>query len=196
MNRVALGGSVSDIEYAYRYADEKFYKFKLSVQRRSGEVDVLPCIIHADELGQIQGKDKISVWGEIRTRIAFDGRGIRRKEVTVFVLEIREYTGVDMNKVMLDGVVCEKRTLRHTPLTNRKIVDMTIETTRDTGVTDYLPCITWENNAVSMEWSLVPIEIKGAGRLQSREYTKVYVDGTSEIRTAYEVSIMQIERRF
>jgi hypothetical protein len=38
----------------------------------------------------------------------------------------------------------------------------------------------------------VGIKIKAKGRFQSREYTKLYEDGTEVIMTAYEVSINTI----
>lgn len=60
------------------------------------------------------------------------------------------------------------------------------------GRADYLPCIAWAawpGGAGALE---VGDGVRIEGRLQSRAYTKVD-HGVSEVRTAYEVSVMKLE---
>ena len=57
---------------------------------------------------------------------------------------------------------------------------------------DYLPCIAWGGLARRCGALEVGDGVRIEGRLQSRAYTKVD-HGVSEVRTAYEVSVMKLE---
>ena len=58
--------------------------------------------------------------------------------------------------------------------------------------TDYIPCILWGKNAQEAADALPGAKLRVTGRLQSRDYVKV-VDGVSQTRTAYELSVTQAE---
>ena len=64
---------------------------------------------------------------------------------------------------------------------------------RDYNKSDYIPCIVWGRNAVYASELPVGTHLKLTGRIQSRNYTKRYPDGTEENRTTYEVSVSKIE---
>ena len=59
------------------------------------------------------------------------------------------------------------------------------------GRADYLPCIAWGGLARRCGALEVGDGVRIEGRLQSRAYTKVD-HGVSEVRTAYEVSVMKL----
>ena len=58
---------------------------------------------------------------------------------------------------------------------------------------DYIPCIAWGRNAIYSSTLEIGDKIALQGRLQSRQYKKKREDGEVEVRTAYEVSILQLE---
>ena len=78
-----------------------------------------------------------------------------------------------------------------TPL-GRDICDLMLAVNRRYGRADYLPCIAWGTLARRCGALEVGDGVRIAGRLQSRGYTKVE-NGVSYEKTAYEVSVMQLE---
>jgi len=58
---------------------------------------------------------------------------------------------------------------------------------------DYIPCIAWGRNAAYAESLGVGTKLMLEGRLQSREYKKKLEDGSTEVRKAFEVSIVKLE---
>ena len=99
--------------------------------------------------------------------------------------------GEPLNRIFLSGVLCKQPALRRTPL-GREICDMILAVNRRYGRADYLPCIAWGGLARRCGALEVGDGVRIEGRLQSRAYTKVD-HGVSEVRTAYEVSVMKLE---
>ena len=64
---------------------------------------------------------------------------------------------------------------------------------RPYGKSDYIPCIIWGRNARFASGFEIGTHLRINGRIQSREYTKCYPDGTEETRIAYEVSVSRVE---
>ena len=96
----------------------------------------------------------------------------------------------DCNCVALTGVICKPPVLRRTPL-GRCICDVMLAVNRRYGRADYLPCIAWGQVAILVGQMAVGDTLSLDGRIQSRRYTKV-LDGRTEERTAFEVSVMQL----
>ncbi len=92
------------------------------------------------------------------------------------------------NFIKLQGTICRCPVYRKTPLTDRVITDFMLAVNRPDGGTDYVPCIAWAHNALALKNAKVGERISILGRIQSREYKKVYEDGKEEMRTAYEIS--------
>ena len=191
MNKIILSGEVvGAICYSHETRDEKFYTFYLSSERQSGTKDTVQCIVSEVFLSQIENNKqcKIKVTGEVRTRNAHVEPGKTRLEIFVFVKEILEYESEDENSVCLEGYICKPTLFRGTPL-GREICDILVASNREhNNKSDYIPCIAWGRNALRASIFNVGDNIKLTGRLQSREYTKKFDDGTEEVRTAYEVS--------
>ena len=92
----------------------------------------------------------------------------------------------------VQGQICKPVIYRTTPFL-REIADVLLAVNRRYGKSDYLPCIAWGRNARYLQDMKVGIGMHVIGRLQSREYKKVFEDGTEEMRTAYEISCSAVE---
>ena len=192
-NRITLAGIIDgDIEYSHELYNEKFYKFYFSVSRKSGTVDTLKCIVSKWIVRKLKESEQFEIVGEVRTRNYDDDNGKRCTEVYVFVNEILEYPGEDMNHVDIDGYICKSPIYRETPL-GRKICDLLVASNRLCNKSDYLPCISWGRNAISSSILEVGEHVSVSGRLQSRIYTKKLNETEFEERVAYEVSTESVK---
>ena len=166
---------------------ENIYEATIEVKRGSGVSDFL-IIRFNEELFNPLPEEEILV--EIKgflQRCNYEGK------TTIYVwakdispLEKPEY----LNEVFIKGFICKKNELRETPLTCNKIMELFVEVTP--YKTYYLPLIAWNNVAYALSFFPLKTYISLKGRLQSRNYTKVFEDGTSIEKTAYEVSILTL----
>ena len=101
-------------------------------------------------------------------------------------------TARDENLVLLTGTLCKAPVLRRTPL-GRDICDLMVAVNRHYGRSDYLPCLVWGARAHAAARWRVGTVVSLTGRLQSRDYQKLLADGAAEDRTAFEISVMEIE---
>lgn len=183
-----------------------YYSFSLAAERVSGIKDIVPILVEEGtpafkSLVEIdQKKDlletKLLITGRIRTR-NLRVEESSRLQISVRAQEIKEqeYEG-DNNGVVMTAFVCKVGELRTTPRGIR-ITDMTLACWREdgSGVSDYIPAITWNGTAVRASENLkVGDCIELRGRLQSREYTKEQENGETEVRTCYELSIEKFEK--
>lgn len=192
MNAIKVAGTIvtepvfSNVSYG-----EKFYKSFISVERTSGTCDVLPIIVSEILVNEIQEKDKITIYGELRTWNKHED------EKTFLILQILvqgigEYEGYDSNNVNIDGFICKKPVYRTTPK-GSEITDVIIASNRKyPWKSDYIPCITWGRNARRTDYMEIGTEVLISGRLQSRTYMKKTENGSKYINT-YEVSCSRIE---
>lgn len=193
MNSIKLSGTVlDDPKYSHESYNEKFYDVRIAVMRESGNCDFLNCIVSEFLIDHISAGSKATFIGEIRTKNMELGSKRIGTKLYVFVQSVREYEGCDNQIVEIDGYICKEPVYRKTPL-GRDIADLLIASNRRSGKSDYIPCIAWGRNALRMSKSSVGENVIANGRLQSREYTKKYDDGTQEIKTTYEVSLNYIE---
>lgn len=194
-NQVVLCGTVTTPpRLSHRNRDEDFYIFSLEVQRLSGTVDTVNVLIRSKLLENfelVQECQKLRIYGEIRSFNNKSGVGAKLV-ITVFARELDFLDGPDENQVWLCGVICKPPTLRKTPM-GREISDLMIAVNRRYGRSDYIPCIAWGIHArKAADWP-VGTTVSLEGRLQSRGYIK-NESGTLTEKTAYEVSLTEIER--
>ena len=189
-NRARLCGTVmTDPAVSHANHGEEFCRFFLSVQRLSGQADLLPVGVSRRTLTEnpVQVGDTVTVQGQLRSFNNKSGVGAR----LVIDLFARSVTagGEYCNHIELSGTVCKAPTLRRTPL-GREICDVILAVTRRYGRADYLPCISW--GAIARETAALTVGSPMAlgGRLQSRTYSKA-LEGGCEERIAYEVSVMR-----
>ena len=90
-----------------------------------------------------------------------------------------------------EGMLCKPPVVRRTPL-GRDICDLMLAVNRRYGRADYLPRTAGPGRPRRCRALEVGDGVRIEGRLQSRAYTKVD-HGVSEVRTAYEVSVMKLE---
>lgn len=193
-NNVAevTGEITSEPEFSHETYGEKFYVMMLDVERASGAMDNIPLTI-SDRLFELDdtyiGK-RVHVSGQFRSY----NKG-NRLILSLFVRDIEELddmqSDLKVNSISLDGYICKAPKYRKTPL-GREIADALIAVNRGYGKSDYIPCIAWGRNARFAEQLEIGTHVEITGRIQSRKYSKRYLDGTEEERTAYEVSASMI----
>ena len=194
-NRVYLYGLVvTNPTPCDDYYGSDYCNLQISVRRLSSIVDTIPLTIHRDlvEKHQINLGTSMAVIGEFRSYNKIENNRSRLM-LSVFVHEITD--DVDSNNpniIELSGYVCKAPVYRTTPF-NREIADLLIACNRNGNKSDYLPAIAWGRNARFARNIMVGEQIFISGRIQSREYQKRLDDGTVQTRTAYEISINQID---
>lgn len=194
-NYALLRGAVSRRPaYSHESRGETFYQLSMDVSRLSGAVDTIHIIARdalLDELEVPGPGAKLKVEGELRSFNNKSGAG-PKLIITVFAKEMRFEAGEDENVIRLRGTLCKPPTHRVTPM-GREICDLMLAVNRRYGRSDYLPCIAWGLSAREAAGWKVGDAVRLAGRIQSRNYTKV-IDGDSVVKTAFEVSVIEIEK--
>jgi len=194
INRVELRGCVSSAPvFSHESRGERFFRFNIDVERLSGAVDRLAVIARQTLLSEleVEPSEKIFVLGELRSFNNKSGEG-SKLVITVFARELRFEDGEHLNLVYLNGTLCKPAILRTTPM-GREICDLMLAVNRRYGRSDYLPCIAWGQKARdAAEWGL-GAKVQLTGRIQSRQYIKKLENGESVEKTAFEVSVVEIE---
>ena len=169
-----------------------YYTFPLGVERLSGTADVLNVVLDEALLARcpVAAGREYELTGEIRSFNNRSGVG-SRLVITFFARSIQPMEGEHLNRLELRGVLCKAPNLRRTPL-GREICDLLLAVNRRYGRADYLPCIAWGGLARACAQLAVGDGVHITGRLQSRKYRKV-AQGVESERTAYEISIMELE---
>ena len=192
-NYVFLQGQIgSPIEYSHDLYDERFYEFTLKVPRLSEQLDELPITVSQSLVEGLCEGDKIALTGQFRSFNRPDGER-SRLILSVFAREILPVKDdVNPNTAQLTGYICKPPVYR-TPPVNREICDVLLAVNRAYSKSDYIPCIAWGKNARLIKDADVGQKLEVTGRIQSRGYTKRLPDGSSQLRTAYEFSIGNVE---
>lgn len=193
-NTTRLCGCVEEkAHFSHISRNRKFYVFPLRVARLSGAEDVINVVCDEEKLSAIEpdGSSMIRVTGELRSYNNKSGVG-NRLIIFVYANDIEFCDEEPENLITLRGTICKQPSLRMTPL-GREICDLLVAVNRPFGRSDYLPCITWGQNArEASSWNVGDTVIL-EGRVQSRSYIK-NVDGQQVKKTAFEVSASSIEK--
>ena len=191
-NLVQLRGTVTaEPVLSHENHGQRFYRFPLSVERLSGQADLLQIIATEEQLQStppLRGR-KLCAEGQLRSYNNKSGQG-NRLVISVFARSLSPTQEEDCNRICLQGVLCKPPVLRRTPL-GRSISDMMLAVNRRYGRADYLPCIAWGQVAMTTGRLPVGTTLALEGRVQSRVYTKM-VEGLPQERTAFEVSVMHL----
>lgn len=185
------GAAAGEPVLSHENHDQRFYRFPFSVQRLSGQADVLYVIATGQQLEgllPLEGR-RLAISGQLRSFNNKSGTG-SRLVISVFARSLAPTGEDDYNCIRLRGVICKPPVLRRTPL-GRCISDMMLAVNRRYGRADYLPCIAWGSLAYHCGSMKVGDRLALEGRLQSRVYTKE-IDGQMQERTAFEVSVMSL----
>ncbi len=190
-NRISLRGQVAEAPaLSHQNHGTDYYIVPLRVPRLSGAEDVLNLIVAHPDPALWQPGQWLQAEGEVRSYNNRSGVG-SRLVITVLVRSVRETEpGEGENRLTLSGVLCKPPVRRRTPL-GRDICDLLLAVNQLYGRADYLPCIAWGSLAALCGDKEVGDRLRLEGRLQSRQYHKV-VDGQETVRTAYEISVMNL----
>lgn len=205
-NSVYISGVIAE-EFCYSHDvyGEKFYTSIVDVERKSGVIDKVPIMVSerlADVGSLLVGDgavtdkwvgERVYIYGQFRSFNKHDGN---RNHLILHLFAWEFFCiddiGHDDNSIELDGFICKDPIYRKTPY-GREICDILLAVNRPYGKSDYIPCICWGRNARFASGLEAGTRLKVQGRIQSREYFKEISEGYSERRTAYEVSISQME---
>jgi len=189
-NEVNLSGRVVE-KPKYHHSDKwnEYYEFFVASKRNSGIDDIIPVIATKDKVENLNMNegDRVVVSGDYRS---YTRLGIKKLELYVFANSIEMREDAPCNNIVLEGYVCKKSKLRITPLTERKILEIIVASNRGKDSTSYIPCIIWgiDEKTAEDDFAIGKL-LKLYGRVQSREYQKVYESGETESKVAYEVSV-------
>lgn len=196
-----IGKIVSELRFNHEVFGEKMYVCDLEIARKSGQVDTIPCMVSERLLEHDLGEYydlMCKVHGTYKSYNVHAENGRSRCFLNIYAEEfLTELDDEDLavgnfnatqNDIHLIGYICKEPTFRVTPR-GREIADCILAVNMPYGKSVYIPCIAWGKTARWLGKQEVSTCLELFGRIQSREYTKVFDNGDSEQRTAYEVSI-------
>lgn len=195
-NQVTICGEIAgEFVFSHEVYGEGFYLVDVLARRLSGACDAIPVTVSERLIDVTQNYigQYVCVSGQFRSYNRHDEMK-NRLVLSVFAreLEFAEKLMDDVNQIFLDGYICREPIYRKTPL-GREITDMIVAANRSYGKSDYIPCVSWGRNAKYASGLEVGSRIRICGRIQSRQYVKKLDDGSAEERTAYEVSVSNME---
>lgn len=191
-NSAIIAGCVIDTPiYEFSIGDKSYYYMTISARRLSGTEDLVPCYIEDSKATCIHKYDYVEVIGHIRTKHIMDLAGENHTKVYIEVHKVNPYT-YDKNKVDFITHKYADIEIRLTPRGYR-ISDTRVINNLPNRIGNLIPILLWGKN--TDRFADVPLNsmVGITGRFQSREYDKLYEDGTEEKKTAYEVSVSRFE---
>lgn len=196
-NQVVIIGRIKEeFSFDHKWKGEEFYLTTVAVRRNKDSVDTIPLIITKkmkDEnfSGKEYVRKKVQIIGQFRSHNK--EKQDRKSHLKLFCfakkIDFIDSDVDDKDEIFLRGFICKKPVYRITPKSKTPISDLLIAANRKLGKSDYLPCIAWDENAVSAATLDVGDCVEIEGRIQSRIYHK-----GDEWKEAYEISIIRIKK--
>lgn len=176
---------------------EGFYRTVVRTMRDSGKYDDVPVVVseRLTDVAKSQVGNMVAVIGQFRSYNKPDESGKRKLILFLFAQAFQPLSGGEnsyWNRLSLIGTICKPVIYRVTPL-GREIADILLAVNRPYGKSDYIPCICWGRNARFADSFEIGRHIQVWGRIQSREYQKKPGEDEIQTRTAYEVSVREVE---
>jgi len=196
-NMATVSGYVfSEAEFSHEVYGEGFYSFIIDVPRLSETSDKIPVTISERLMSpeKLEIGAHITIMGQFRSYNNYSDTG-NKLLLTLFAREI-SLSDDDLrtpNEITLTGFICKPPVYRHTPF-GREIADILLAVNRSYNKSDYIPCIAWGRNARFCQDLEVGSKICLTGRIQSREYKKKIDEDEFITKTAYEVSVIKLEK--
>ena len=207
-NAAGLAGELIELKEVTCLCGLPFYGYlaKIETPRPRGAMDEVAIAFTELEVDRGKTGDGLHLenYFKIGSRILASGKAQTLKDfesgkVLVFVLA--DYVALSPKAMLQDdvailGELAYEPTHRETPR-GKRIADIMVKVKNAiTGGWCFLPCICWQEQADEVATWQQGDRVKLLGRYQSRQYEKVIdIDsGSREERTAYEVSVRQIER--
>lgn len=197
LNKVRLSGRAGEIVLSHEHYGRYYYKFMLTVIRKSGAVDMFPIVIEDSIVrdNDYNGKE-IVVTGAIRSMDTSKNPNkhhnvnyIAADEVEILEEQVPDG---DINEVEFIARSCTKEPYaKLTPVTHRKVLNLFVAIPRDFSErADFTRCTLWGKGADLAVDVKRNDYIKVTGRLMSRD---VYVNG-EETESVYEISVKEMEK--
>ena len=197
LNKVRLSGRAGEIVFSHEHYGRYYYKFMLTVIRKSGAVDIFPIVIEDSVVrdNDYNGKEVV-VTGAIRSMDTcknpnkhHNNNYIAADKVEVLEEQVPEG---DINEVEFIARSCTREPhAKLTPVTHRKVLNLFVAIPRDFSErADFIRCNLWGNGADLAVDVKRNDYIKVTGRLISRD---VYIDG-EETESVYEISVKEMEK--
>lgn len=176
---------------------EGFYRTVVRTMRDSGKYDDVPVVVseRLTDVTKSQVGNMVVVIGQFRSYNKPDESGKRKLILFLFAKAFQELgEGEDgyWNRLSLIGTICKPVIYRVTPL-GREVADVMLAVNRAYGKSDYIPCLCWGRDAKWIQFLEVGQLLRIKGRIQSREYQKKLGEDEIQTRTAYEVSVQEVE---
>ena len=192
VNEVKLKGYFEE----YTQINQNRYRIMLKVKRKNETYDTIPCEIKCDyEILEMFLNMEIEVIGQICSKNIWK-KGKRVLDIYIIIKDIKFYLEDKFyeknNKVNIEGFVCKKINLRKTKFKIR-IADIMVAINMPNGISYYIPCIAWEEDAKNILNYSIGDYITIEGRIQSRIYYKKDDFGRTVARTINEVSITKFK---
>lgn len=198
LNKVRLSGRAGEIVFSHEHYGRYYYKFMLTVIRKSGAVDMFQIVIEDPIVrdNDYNGKEVV-VTGAIRSMDTSKNPN-KHHNVNyiaadkVEILEEQVPDG-DINEVEFIARSCTKEPYaKLTPVTHRKVSNLFVAIPRDFSErSDFTRCTLWGKGAdLAVDVKRRNDYIKVTGRLMSRD---VYVNG-EETESVYEISVKEMEK--
>ncbi len=197
LNKVRLSGRAGEIVFSHEHYGRYYYKFMLTVIRKSGAVDMFPIVIEDSVVrdNDYNGKEVV-VTGAIRSidtsknpNKHHNANYIAADEVEILEEQVPEG---DINEVEFIARSCTREPhAKLTPVTHRKVLNLFVAIPRDFSErADFIRCNLWGKGADLAVDVKRNDYIKVTGRLISRD---VYIDG-EETESLYEISVREMEK--
>lgn len=197
LNKVRLSGRAGEIVFSHEHYGRYYYKFMLTVIRKSGAVDMFPIVIEDSVVrdNDYNGKEVV-VTGVIRSMDTSKNPN-KHHNVNyiaadkVEILEEQVPDG-DINEVEFIARSCTREPyVKLTPVTHKKVLNLFVAIPRDFSErADFTRCTLWGKGADLAVDVKRNDCIKVTGRLMSRD---VYVNG-EETESVYEISVKEMEK--
>lgn len=197
LNKVILSGRAGAIVFSHEHYGRYYYKFMLTVIRKSGAADMFPVVIEDSIVcdNDYSGKEVV-VTGAIRSidtsknpNKHHNTNYIAADEVEILEEQVPEG---NINEVEFIARSCTKEPYaKLTPVTHRKVLNLFVAIPRDYSErADFIRCTLWGKGADLAVDVKRNDYIKVIGRLMSRD---VYVNG-EETESVYEISVKEMEK--
>lgn len=177
------GEVIESVEFSHEIAGKKYWRTKISCERRSGRKDILPVILR--KKADISVGDFVEVKGVFRSTFNRKAEPGWKRHILAYsiVLADKEDPG---NFVKLEGTVTKEPVFRTTP-NGHEITDLSITTGKNINY-----CVCWEKVAHAAKNLTAGERVCIKGFVQSRNYRKRKDDGFNIIPTI-EISVLLLE---
>lgn len=192
----AIGFVTEPFGLDHKVHGEGFYRTTVRVARDSGAHDDVPIIVseRLTDAKKSQVGNMVAVVGQFRSYNKLEN-GKRKLILFLFAQAFQplsEGEGGYWNRLSLIGTICKPVIYRVTPL-GREVADVMLAVNRAYGKSDYIPCLCWGRDAKWIQFLETGQLLRIKGRIQSREYQKKLGEDEIQTRTAYEVSVQEVE---